>query len=90
MPSLLSIILILPIIMASIMGVYYVFSSRHLICRTINWGIFGGNTGRHPREYALEFLCTGALPIAFIGLLISFIYVYFKKMEKRENREKGL
>jgi ABC-type proline/glycine betaine transport system permease subunit len=90
MPSLLSIILIIPIILTSLMGVFYVFSSRHLICRTINWGIFGGNTGRHPREYALEFLCTGAIPIAVIGVLISLIYVYFKKMEKRENREKGL
>ena len=87
MPSILSIILILPIIMASLMGVYYVFSSRRSVCRSINWGIFGGH---HPRVYALEFLCYGALPMAVIGLLISFIYVYFKKIEKRENREKGL
>ena len=88
MPSILSIILIIPIILTSLMGVFYVFSSRRIICRSINWNIFGTGGGRH--EYVMEFLCTGALPIAFIGLLISFIYVYFKKMEKRENREKGL
>jgi len=84
MPSLLPIIFSIPIILISLLGVYYVISSRRSICRSINWGVFGGH---HPRVYALEFLCYGALPIAFIGVLISLIYVYFLKMEKRENRK---